>query len=210
MIQLVPYLPGILAAYAILLLGASSPGPAVAMLLGISTSQGRRAALVAAAGIAAGSLTINLLTMLGIGLLLSQAAWAMQALRLLGALYLAWLAYGAFRRACAPPGLDIAARPPRPWPALFAKGYAIQVLNPKAIAFWVAISAVGAVNGAPGPVIAIFVAGAFAISFVVHAAWAVVLASRPVRVAYSGGRRWIEAGLGGVFTVFAAKMALMR
>jgi len=41
MSEITPYLPGIVAAYAILLVAASSPGPAVALLIGIATEQGR-------------------------------------------------------------------------------------------------------------------------------------------------------------------------
>lgn len=210
MSEIATFLPGILAAYAILLVGASSPGPAVAMLLGMSTTQGRGAALVASLGIACGSMTLNILTMLGVGLLLSQAAWAMQALRIAGAAYLLWLAWGAFRKAVAPPGVETAQLARQPVAALFLKGYLIQVLNPKAIAFWVAIAAVGAVNGAPLPAVGAFVAGAFAISFTAHAAWALVLSSRPVRAAYISGRRWVEAGLGGVFAFAAFKLATAR
>ncbi|MEQ8292415.1 MAG: LysE family translocator [Roseovarius sp.] len=207
MIDLAPYLPGFIAAYAILLVGAASPGPAVAMLLGISTVQGRGPALITCAGIATGSMTINLLTMIGIGLLLSQAAWAMNLLRLVGAAYLLWLAWGAFRKAINPPKVTVEAAPVQSAATLFTKGYLLQVTNPKAIAFWLAIAAVGAVNGAPTSVIAAFVAGAFVISFAMHAAWALVLSSRPVRAAYAGGRRWIEAGLGSFFTFAAFKLA---
>ena len=46
------YLPGIIAAYSILVVGASSPGPSVAMLIGLATGHGRRPALVATLGIA--------------------------------------------------------------------------------------------------------------------------------------------------------------
>ena len=46
MSELSPFLPGFAAAYAILLVAASSPGPAVAMLLGISMAQGRAPALM--------------------------------------------------------------------------------------------------------------------------------------------------------------------
>lgn len=207
MTDFAPYLPGFIAAYAILLVGASSPGPAVALLLGISTNQGRGPALVSCAGIAMGSMTINILTMLGIGLLLSQAAWAMSVLKIIGATYLIWLAYGAFRKALHPPKVQIEKTPRQANARLFAAGYALQVTNPKAIMFWLAIAAVGAVEGAPVPVIAAFVAGAFAISFVMHAAWAVFLSSGPIRAAYAGGRRWIEAALGTFFTFAAYKMA---
>ena len=110
MTEFATYLPGFIAAYAILFVAASSPGPAVAMLLGISTTQGRAAALTASAGIAMGSVTINLLTLMGVGLLLSQAAWAMQILKLLGAAYLLYLAWGAFGKAIRPPRVAAATR----------------------------------------------------------------------------------------------------
>lgn len=210
MTEFAPYLPGFIAAYAILFVAASSPGPAVAMLLGISTTQGRAAALTASAGIAMGSVTINLLTLMGVGLLLSQAAWAMQILKLLGAAYLLYLAWGAFGKAIRPPRMaaaEIAPAPPLKW---FTAGYLLQVTNPKAIAFWLAIAAVGATQGGGPAVIAAFVAGAFVISFFCHGAWAVILSSRPVRRAYETSRRWIDASLGAFFVFAAWKMATQR
>ena len=210
MADLTPFLPGFIAAYAILLVGALSPGPSVAMLIGIATSQGRAPAMVATLGIATGSLTINLLTILGVGLILSQVAWAMSALRLIGAAYLLYLAYGAFRRALNPPELQPVSGRSGSYKKQFATGYLLQVTNPKAIAFWLAIASVGAVDGAGLGVIVAFVAGAFAISFICHGAWAVALSVSPVRRAYAAGRRWVESGL-GIFFVFAAyKLASSR
>ena len=113
MTDFLPFLPGFAAAYAILLVAASSPGPAVAMLLGIGTARGRGPALVASAGIATGSVVINILTLLGVGILLQNAAWAMTGLRLVGAAYLAWLAWGSIRKAIAPPAIRAEDVPPR-------------------------------------------------------------------------------------------------
>ncbi len=207
MSDLAPFLPGFAAAYAILLVGALSPGPSVAMLIGIATSQGRGPALVATLGIATGSLTINLLTMLGVGLILSQAAWAMMLLRLIGSGYLLYLAYGAFRKARHPPELAPLAGQGKSLRRQFMTGYLLQVTNPKAIAFWLAIAAIGAVEGAGPAVILAFIAGAFAISFLCHAAWAVALSAPPLRRAHGAGRRWIEAFLGAFFCFAAVKLA---
>lgn len=206
MTDLTPYLPGFIAAYAILLVGASSPGPAVAMLLGISMGQGRAPALVTCGGIATGSMTINILTMAGVGLVLSQAAWAMSALRLVGAAYLLWLAYGAFRKAVHPPTISPMAPVKQPAHKLFLAGYLLQVTNPKAIMFWLAIAALGATEGGGIGVVALFVLGAFALSFLCHAAWAIVLSLPPVRAGYVRARRWIETALSGLFAFFAYKM----
>lgn len=207
MTDLTPYLPGFFAAYSILLIGASSPGPAVAMLLGISTGQGLRPALVTCSGIATGSMTINILTMAGVGLILSQAAWAMSALRVIGATYLLWLAYGAFRKAVHPPTVSPLASVNLPAHRLFLAGYLLQVTNPKAIMFWLAIATTGATEGGGIGIVALFVLGAFMLSFLCHAAWAVVLSAPPVRAGYARARRWIEATLGCLFAFFAYKMA---
>ncbi len=207
---LLPFLPAFIAAYGILLVGASSPGPAVAMLMGLSLSQGRTPALIACVGIAFGSTTINLLTILGVGLILSQAAWAMTALKLIGAAYLAWLAYGAFRKAVNPPTLTVQSEPRQSGRALFAKGYLLQVTNPKAIAFWLAIAAVGATENAPPWVIALYVATMWIISFACHAAWALALSANPVRTAYARARRYVEAAIGFFLAFTAFKLATSR
>ncbi|MEY1554548.1 LysE family translocator [Yoonia sp. R2331] len=201
------YLPGFLAAYAILLVGASSPGPAVALLFGIASAQGRGPALVTTAGISTGSATINVLTLIGVGLILQQAAWAMTAFRIIGAAYLAYLAYGAFKKALNPPKVVAASAPRASTGRLFIIGYLLQVTNPKAIAFWLAIAAVGATEGGGIAVILAFVAGAWAMSFICHGAWAVVLSTPAVRRAYVSGRRWIEGALGVFFGIFAFKLA---
>ncbi|MCV6586511.1 MAG: LysE family translocator [Marinibacterium sp.] len=207
MSDLLAYLPGFAAAYLILLVGASSPGPAVALLISTATSQGRGPALITTGGIALGSATINILTLLGVGLLLSQAAWAMSALKLIGAAYLLYLAYGAFRKVANPPVLRPLDTAPQPAWRLCLTGYLLQVTNPKAIAFWLAIASIGAVEGAPLPVIAAFVLGAFVLSFSCHAAWALAMSASPVRSAYGAARRWIEGALGAFFTFAAFKLA---
>ncbi|MBF9043371.1 LysE family transporter [Rhodobacterales bacterium HKCCE4037] len=207
---LLPFLPAFLVAWGILFVGASSPGPAVAMLMGLSLSQGRSAALIACTGIALGSATINVLTILGVGLILSQAAWAMMLLKLAGSAYLAWLAYGAFRKAIHPPKVAAETVARQSAPALFAKGYLLQLTNPKAIAFWLAIAALGATANAPFWVIAFFVVSLAALSFTCHAAWALALSAAPVRAAYARLRAYIEGALGAFFAFAAFKLATSR
>lgn len=207
MTDLTVFLPGFLAAYAILLVGASSPGPAVAMLVGIATHEGRSPALVSSLGIATGSATINLLTLAGVGLILSQAAWAMTALRFVGSAYLLYLAWGAFRKMLNPPALKPLEVKRRSALRYFVMGYLLQVTNPKAIAFWLAIAAIGATEGGGWAVIALFVLGGWVISFLCHGAWSAALSAGPVRAAYTAARRWIEAALGAFFTFAALKLA---
>lgn len=209
MFEISPYLSGFIAAYMILLVGSLSPGSSVALLIGIATSQGRTPALAATLGIAFGSMSLNILTILGVGLILSQAAWAMTILKVVGAAYLLYLAYGAFSKvASGPPPLSVVSSDHRTGLKHLTSGYLLQVTNPKAIAFWLAISAVGAVEGAPAGVIGLFLLGGFLISFVCHGAWAVALSVASVREVYVAGRRGIEAVLGGFFVFAAFKIAV--
>lgn len=205
---LMPWLPGFGAAYAILVVAVASPGPGVALLLGLALSRGRAPALAGALGIAIGAAGLAIATTQGLGLLMERVAWLSTAIRFAGAAYLMWLAIKAWKRALTPPAVAIAS--PAGAGGLrrsFVTGLAMQLTNPKAIVFWLAISAVGATRDAPAGVIALFIAGAFAISLIGHAAYAVFLSSRPFRLAYDRARRWIEAGIGIVLAGFAFRMA---
>lgn len=209
--DIIPFLPGILAAYAILFVGASSPGPAVALLLGIGADQGRGAALITTLGIAtAGSILTNALMILGMGLIIEQAAWAVTAMRWIGGGYLLWLAYGSFRKAANPPRLEAVSTDRKSPLRLFLTGFAIQATNPKSIAFWLAIHAVSGVAVAPTAVIVVFFLGAFGISFFCHGAWGILFSSHTFRAAYARGRRWIEAALGTFLAFMAFRLVTER
>ena len=197
------HLPGFLPAYSILLVAVMSPGPAFAMLLGLGLSRGRGTALIASVGIAAGSSTIAVVTLLGMGLVLQQVAWAITLMRMIGAAYLLWLALN-------PPKVTPADMPPLSAPRAFLTGYLLQVTNPKAIVFWIAIGAVGATKGASASVTLLFLLGAFAISLAGHGFYAVALSATPVRRAYQRARRGVEATLGLLFALFAFKLATSR
>ena len=92
MIDLVPYLPeylpGIGLSYAAFLLSGLSPGPNILAVMGTSIGAGRKAGTVLALGIF-GSLTWALLTY----------ALALTAIKMVGGIYLLWLAYKAFKSA---------------------------------------------------------------------------------------------------------------
>jgi len=205
---LLPWLPGFWAAYAIQFVSVASPGPGVALLLGLGLSHGRVAALAASLGIAVGAACLALATTQGLGLLMEQVAWLSASIRIAGACYLMWLAIKAWKRAITPPEIGMG----RAFGAAgffrcFGTGLTMQLTNPKAIVFWLAIAAVGATQNAPSGIVGVFIFGAFLISLAGHAAYAVLLSSAPFRLAYERGRRWIEAVIGGSLTWFAFRLA---
>lgn len=204
------YLPALLTAWSVQVMGVVSPGPSVALLLGVGTTQGPRAALLTCAGIASASIILSVATVLGLTVIFVQLSQAMIVLKVLGAAYLAWLAYGAFRRAVTLPPMPETAENHASASQFAYRGFLLQVTNPKAIFFWIAIASLGGLAGAPLPVVAVFVAGAFVNSFVGHAAWGLVFASPPMRRLYLSGRRWVESGLGAFFAFASFKLLTTR
>ena len=205
-------LPNLLLAWSIQATGVFSPGPGVAFILGIATTAGRKPALAACLGIGFGALLLAVLTVLGFAAILAESRPLLIATRWIGAAYLAWLAIGAFRRAAAPPPPPVAAEVAR-GEGLIGRvlgGFIFQMGNPKAIFFWIAVAAVGALDTVSTTSLIVFLAGAFVISFAGHGGWAVLLSSAPFRALYARARRWIEATLGAFFGLFALNLALGR
>jgi threonine/homoserine/homoserine lactone efflux protein len=115
-----------------------TPGPDMTLFLGKAVTQGRAAGLAAMLGAAAGVLVHTTLVALGLSALLAASATAFFVLKVVGALYLLWLAVGAVRHGSAL-NLD-ASRPPvaiEPLRRTWAKGLAVNLLNPKIIMFFV-------------------------------------------------------------------------
>ncbi|MHA3916010.1 LysE family translocator [Halovulum sp. GXIMD14793] len=204
------YLPQLLLAWSIQWMGVLSPGPGVMLILGVATTAGRGPALVTTFGIACGAVMLAIATVLGLATQVSQIAWAMTMIKLIGAAYLAWLAWGSFKKALNPPELiPRAVETGSAWRTALG-GFTMQITNPKAIFFWLAVAAAGGIGDAPAHIVALFLTGAFVNSYLGHGVYALLLSSNPIRAAYSRFRRWIEGALGVFFTIFSVKLALSR
>ncbi len=203
------YLPSLAIAWVVQATGVLSPGPGVALILGIATTRGRAAALRACLGIACGAVVLSTATVLGLAAIWAEAAFVMTVIKAFGAAYLAWLAYGAFRRAIAPPPPPVAATAVNQGRDVVL-GFLMQISNPKAIAYWIAVVALSEIALAPAPILALFVACGAVISFTGHGAWAVALSSHPFRTLYANARRWVEGALGTFFAFAAFKLATDR
>lgn len=204
------WLPNLLVGWGVQLLGVLSPGPGVALILTMATTRGRTAAVTTCLGIAAGAVILASAGVLGLAALLADIAWAMIAVKLAGAAFLAWLAWKSFGKMVRPTAMPDASTMTGPSGGAVGAGLAMQLTNPKAILYWIAAAAVAGLETAPMPIIAIFLAGACANSFLGHGAWAVALSSRPFLKLYAVARRWIEGALGAFFAFAAFKLATSR
>jgi len=114
-----------------------TPGPDMLYVAARSTSEGRRAGIVSALGIGAGTLVHITALALGLSALLAAVPLLYDVVRLAGAAYLVWLGVRALLRPA--PAHDDAAPPaPAPLGVIFRQGVLTNVLNPKVALFFLA------------------------------------------------------------------------
>lgn len=143
-----------------------TPGPNMGYLAALSASQGRTAGFKAVLGVTAGLAFYMLLAVLGVAEIIAAGPLVYGALRWAGVLYLLYLAWEAWRGASeTSPGhaRDVDHAP-------FWRGLLANVLNPKALVFYVALlPGFIATDHAPFWVQALILGSLhLAISFIVH------------------------------------------
>ncbi|MEO1066755.1 MAG: LysE family translocator [Pseudomonadota bacterium] len=206
------YLPGILLSFSAFLLSIASPGPNILAINGTSMAVGRREGLALSTGIAMGSFTWAVLTVMGLSALLATYASALVVIKVFGGLYLLWLAYKAFKSALSKheiEGRELAGGK-RTRFGYAHRGYVIQMTNPKAALAWIAIISLGVAPDAPLWVGIVIVMGTFILSLAIHALYALAF-STPVMVRlYGKARRSIQAVLGLFFAAAGLRLLTSR
>lgn len=210
--QISTYLPGILLAYSAFLLSIMSPGPNILAILGTSMSVGRSSGVSLAMGVATGSFLWAILTATGLSALLAAYAAVLTVIKVVGGLFLLWLAYKSFRSAASAHDIETqtlgnGSLTPRGY---FLRGLIIQMTNPKAALAWVAIISLGLTAGAPLWVAFAVVAGTTIFSVVIHLLYALAFSTPPMVRFYSRARRWIQGTLGVFFTFAGVKLLTSR
>jgi threonine/homoserine/homoserine lactone efflux protein len=202
------HLSSLLLALGIFSVGFISIGPNILAVIGTSMQRGRAQGAALAMGIGIGSGLWALITVAGLSALMSAWAGAMILLKMLGAAYLLWLAFKAFRSA-ATPGDEMIARAAK-GRGLFWQGLIIQMTNPKAALHWIAIVSIGLGPNAPFWLGLVLAVTACALSVLGHLAYAVTFSTQPVIAFYRRARRRIDAVLGVFFTYAAFRLATSR
>src|SRR5688572_13875852 len=112
------------------------PGPAVMYIVARSIDQGRSAGIVSALGLAAGSVILIVAAAVGVSAVLAASPAAFDAVRYLGAAYLAYL---GIRTALSRLPTDKGEHaPPEPLRRIFLEAIVVNLLNPKTALFFFA------------------------------------------------------------------------
>jgi threonine/homoserine/homoserine lactone efflux protein len=114
------------------------PGPTVLLVVSYALGHGRKYALATTLGVAMGDLTSMTASMLGLGVLLAASAEMFTVLKWVGAVYLVYLGVKLWRAPVIDPTVDAPDAPAASARKIIAHAYAVTVLNPKSVIFFVA------------------------------------------------------------------------
>lgn len=131
----VPDTPVLLAFSLACVVLAVTPGPDMTLFVSRALSQGRGAGFMSMAGALAGSVVHTMLVAFGLSALIAASASAFFVVKLVGALYLAWLAVDTIRHGSALAVSKEKGRH-RSMSRVFMTGLLVNLLNPKIALFF--------------------------------------------------------------------------
>ncbi|WP_244634623.1 LysE family translocator [Erwinia persicina] len=201
----------LLPVYVAYLLGTASPGPSNMAIMGVAMSQGRRPALMLAFGVITGSLCWALLVATGLSALLQAWAQAIVAIKIVGGIYLLWMAWKAARSAVRRGEMAAAERAsPGSAFSLYRRGLLLHLGNPKAILVWTAIMSLGIRPDAAAGVLPLIVGGCALLGIVVFSGYALLFSTAAMSRGYRRCRRAIEGVFAVFFTMAGLKLLMSR
>lgn len=200
-------LVSIVAAIAI---GAISPGPSFVLVARTAIAGSRRAGLGTALGMGLGGMSFATLALLGLIALLQQVTWIYLGLKILGGLYLLYLAYRLWRGASAPLTVDTSGHDGA---AGFMRAVLIglftQLSNPKTAVVYAGIFAALL----PSQHLPLWLAVALpAAIFCVESGWYALVATAfsagGPRRAYLSAKSWIDRLAAGVMAALGLRLIM--
>jgi threonine/homoserine/homoserine lactone efflux protein len=193
-----------------LLLGVT-PGPDNIFVLVQSATQGKRAGMLVVLGLCTGLVVHTSAVALGLAAVFAASESAFVILKMVGAGYLAYLAWGAFRAPVSEGG-DATATPLQPL-QLYRRGIVMNLTNPKVVFFFLAFlpQFVDAQRGSV--VLQLAELGAIFIlaTLVTFGAISYFAASLGQRLRGSArAQQWMNRAAGAVFAALALRLAVAQ
>jgi threonine/homoserine/homoserine lactone efflux protein len=186
------------------------PGPDTMLVAGHAARRGIKAGMAAIGGIQLGGVFYMLLCGFGFLSVLNAVPGLFMAVKIAGALYLAWMGLGLLRGAIKPAPASVEQKV-RIGGSPFMQGFISTVLNPKVAIFFLAAlpQFVGTGPNAPWQGM-LLIAIVYALGFLWCALLALLATKASRSVGHSGAMRWFEGAMGVGFFGLAGRLALAR
>lgn len=190
-------------------IGAASPGPSFVFVTRTAIALSRRDGLAAALGMGVGGMFYGGLGLFGLQAILAQAEWLYLALKIVGGIYLLWLAIALWRTASDPitvPGATDGR--PRSIRRSFGLAAVTQLSNPKAAIVYGSIFAALLPPQVPAWTFAVLLPAIFAIEAGWYTIVALVFSSERPRAVYLRWKSWIDRAAGAVMGGLGLRLIL--
>ena len=168
-------------------------------IMGISMARGRSAGFNFTAGCMTGATTWAVLAGFGLSVWLTSYANSIAILKILGGLYLIWMAYKSLKSVLTADEKLVDKSKSVADGGFYFRGLALHLTNPKAILGWAAVITLSQAETGSVSVLVFTLLGCLMITFSIHFTYAVVFASRVATTTYARARRWVESILATVF-----------
>ncbi len=204
----------LLAWSALALIVTLTPGPDTLLVAAHAARSGFRAGMSALMGIMTGVVWYGSLIAFGaLSILVAVPAFFL-AVKIAGALYLAWLGAGMIWNALVPPASsrqDKAGKMPAVLGKPYAQGFFTNALNPKVALFYLAALPQFAGTGADAPTIGAMLLAIHAVMGFAWLSFVAFAAARARTLVWKGAVvRWLEGAVGAFFLGVAGRLALAR
>lgn len=189
----------------------ATPGVDMAYTVASTLRGGWRQGVAAAIGIMGGCVLHTFAAAFGLAALLATSAEAFTVVKLVGAAYLLYVAWGMAKAGLRPAAAAEVSAPPSLWRTV-RQGFFTNALNPKVALFFLALLPQFIEAQAPNKTLAFLFLGAWFIVQGLLFLLALISLVAPLR--RSRPRPWVGRSLhlggAGLFTVLAAKLALTK
>ncbi len=190
------------------LMAAISPGPAVLMAARTGVTEGLRTGAFLAIGIGIGGVIWAAAALFGLALVFEAAPSLLWSLKIIGGLYLIYMAWGMWRSAGTPLDMDAVSKTPRSAASAFRLGLWTQLANPKPAVLFSAIF----IGTVPPGTQAWVIAALLLVVFLNETIWNILVARifslDRTRSAYISLKSIIDRTFGGMLALLGVKVAL--
>lgn len=208
MIDVIPVSANLLLAYSTYAVGTASPGPSNLAVMATAMNAGRKPALVLALGVVSGSVFWGPLAAFGLSAVLATYSSALIFMKIIGGLYLLWLAaksaHAALSRTSALAPEYNATQ--TNYFRTYIRGAAMHLTNPKAIFVWLSIVSLALPAGAQARDALLVVLGCALLGLLVFCGYAMAFSTSGARRVYQSSRRWLEGTLAVLFAYAGIRM----
>lgn len=184
---------------------AASPGPANVSNAAIAMRYGRRASITYGLGLSVALVFWGILAATGMGAVLQTSVWALMVLKILGGMYLLWLAWRTARSAVKPDSIEAAEIRAGHW---FWRGVILNLSNPKSVIAWMAALSMGLNPSDGAAAVAVTTLVCVVVAFLNNLGYSLVFSMGGMMAIYRRGRRWIDGASAALFAT--GGLALIR